>query len=65
MRIGINENFDTVVLFDMLMTILDDLSIQFFIFDEKFIHLQKLPILRTIVTHILPLLMLSFAWLRF
>ena len=52
MRIRINENLNAIILFDMLMVILDDLSIQLVILDEKLIDLQKLPIFRTVLTKV-------------
>lgn len=52
LRVGIDEDFDLVLVLNMLMEIFDDFPIVAFIFDEKFVDFQQLPVLRTIALNV-------------
>lgn len=49
LRVWIDENFDLMLVFDMLMEIFDDFPIVVFILDEKLVDFQQLPVLRAII----------------
>lgn len=52
MRVWIDENFDLMLVLDMLMEIFDDFPIVVFILDEKLVDFQQLPILRAIILNV-------------